>query len=101
VPPVFLVELRIGFTHQGVVARILPAGAVVAVVAQEQIEKRVRVFVVADPTAHGHVEIDARLFVEKHLPLDLLNLHAECRVLSATSPEFDGGLDGLHRVGVR
>src|SRR6266542_1595026 len=73
------VRFQIRFVDECVIARVFPAGAVVAAGAQEQIEERIRIVVIANPTGSRDVIIQFRLRAVENLSLDLpqLDLNAE------------------------
>ena len=77
---------QIGFVIGGfderIVIRIFPAGAVVAVVAGEHSEKRLRIVVVANPTGAREFEIKVRLRAQIHLPLKLAQIHLDAQFVA-------------------
>ena len=90
--PLLQVGFLVGLPDELVVARIFPAGAVVAVVAGEQAQKRVRVVVVADPARTRQVVIQLRLGAQIDLPFDLPQIHLDAELVAPHLLQFDGDL---------
>ena len=61
----------IGRAHQLVVPWMFPAGAVVAIVAHENVQECVGIIVIADPTAPAQIVVQRGLRREINLPFEL------------------------------
>src|SRR6266567_2909910 len=84
------VGLQVGLADDVVVAGVVPAGAVVAAIAQKHIEERVRVVVVANPTGGREVVVQARLRAVKDLALNLAQLDLDAQFLSPHLLQLNG-----------
>ena len=65
------IGLGIGLSQGLVVAGVAPAGAVVRIVAHEQVKERVRIVVVPHPTTPDQIVIQHRLCAQPGFPLQL------------------------------
>ena len=92
----FLARLQIGLLicppDEFVVSRVFPAGAVVAVVAGEHFQKRVRVIIIADPTGTREVKVQMGLRGIKDFRLQWTQIHLHAEFIMPHLLQFDGNI---------